>query len=194
MMVKTIFCGFGGQGVLMMGYSLTQGGMMAGYHVTYLPSYGAEVRGGTANCTVVVADEEIASPIASEPNYLVVMNTPSLYTFQNRLASGGSLFLNSSIIEARPSRKDIHVYEIPCIEVAEKLGNQRAANIVMMGAFIRKTSFVSPEAYLKGLEIIMGSKKKAILDANRVAFAAGSEFFPIAHNKGKAVRKKTSTK
>ena len=175
MLVKTIFSGFGGQGVLMMGHSLAQGAMMKGYHVTYLPSYGAEVRGGTANCTVAVGDEEIASPIASEPNYLVVMNTPSLYTFQNRVAPGGSLFLNSSIIEARPSRKDVDVYEIPCIEIAEKMGNPRAANVVMMGAFLKKTALVSPEVYLKSLETIMGSKKKTIADANRAAFAAGYE-------------------
>jgi 2-oxoglutarate ferredoxin oxidoreductase subunit gamma len=159
----------------MMGHSLAHGAMMEGYQVTYLPAYGAEVRGGTANCTVAVADEEIASPIASEPNYLVVMNTPSLYTFQNRVAPGGSLFLNSSIIEARPSRKDIDVYEIPCIEIAEKMGNPRAANIVMMGAFLKKIALISPEAYLKSLETIMGGKKKAIADANRAAFAAGYE-------------------
>jgi 2-oxoglutarate ferredoxin oxidoreductase subunit gamma len=192
MLVKTIFCGFGGQGVLMMGHSLAHGAMMEGYQVTYLPAYGAEVRGGTANCTVAVADEEIASPIASEPNYLVVMNTPSLYTFQNRVAPGGSLFLNSSIIEARPSRKDIDIYEIPCIEIAEKMGNPRAANIVMMGAFLKKTALVSPEAYLKSLETIMGGKKKAIADANRAAFAAGYELLATPKAGRKAVRKKPS--
>ena len=93
MIVKTIFSGFGGQGVLMMGFTLAQGAMNAGYQVTFLPAYGAEVRGGTANCTVAVSDDEIASPIASEPDYVVVLNTPSLYTFQNRVAPGGSLFL-----------------------------------------------------------------------------------------------------
>ena len=92
MMVKTIFSGFGGQGVLMMGYSLAHGAMSAGYNVTFLPAYGAEVRGGTANCTVAVSDDEIASPIASEPDNIVVLNTPSLYTFQNRMAPGGAPF------------------------------------------------------------------------------------------------------
>src|SRR5512133_1767118 len=104
MMVKTIFAGCGGQGVLMMGYSLAHGAMSAGYNVTYLPSYGAEVRGGTANCTVAGADDEIASPNASEPDNIVVMNTPSLYTFQNRVAPKGALFLNSSIIAVESSR------------------------------------------------------------------------------------------
>ena len=94
MMVKTIVAGFGGQGVLMMGYALAHGAMGAGYNVTYMPAYGAEVRGGTANCTIAVSTEEIASPIASEPDHVVALNTPSLYTFQNRVARGGSLFLN----------------------------------------------------------------------------------------------------
>jgi 2-oxoglutarate ferredoxin oxidoreductase subunit gamma len=88
MIVKTIFSGFGGQGVLMMGFTLAQGAMNAGYQVTFLPAYGAEVRGGTANCTVAVSDDEIASPIASEPDHLVVLNAPSLFTFQNRVAPG----------------------------------------------------------------------------------------------------------
>jgi len=93
MLVKTIFSGFGGQGVLMMGVSLANSGMNEGYHVTYLPAYGAEMRGGTANCTIAIGDEEIASPVASEPNYLVVMNSPSLFTFQNKVTSGGTIFL-----------------------------------------------------------------------------------------------------
>jgi 2-oxoglutarate ferredoxin oxidoreductase subunit gamma len=173
MQVKAIFSGFGGQGVLMMGYSFAHGAMSEGYQVTFLPSYGAEVRGGTANCTVSVGDEEIASPIASEPDYVVVMNTPSLYSFQNKMVSGGGLFLNASIIEARPSRKDIEVYEIPCTEIAEKLDNPRSANIVMMGAFVGKTSIVKPEVYLKSLITIMGGKKQSLVEANRKAFAAG---------------------
>jgi len=88
MITKTIFSGFGGQGVMMMGTSLAQSAMSKGFHVTYLPAYGAEMRGGTANCTVAVSDDEIASPVASEPNYLVVMNQPALFTFQNRVTPG----------------------------------------------------------------------------------------------------------
>jgi 2-oxoglutarate ferredoxin oxidoreductase subunit gamma len=92
MLVKTIFAGFGGQGVLMMGYSLAHAAMLEGYHTTYLPTYGVEVRGGTANCTVAISDEEIASPVASAPEYLVILNSPSLYIFQNKIASGGASF------------------------------------------------------------------------------------------------------
>ena len=176
MIVKTIFSGFGGQGVLMMGYTFAHGAMKQGFEVTYLPAYGAEVRGGTANCTVAVSDEEIASPIASEPDYVIVLNTPSMYTFQNRIASEGLLFLNSSIINVRPSRKDIEVIEIPAGEIADGLGNSKASNTVMMGGFLKKTGLVKPEIYLKSMEEIMGSKKKSMVDLNRNAFTAGYDY------------------
>jgi len=176
MMVKTLFSGFGGQGVLMMGYTLAHGAMSAGHYVTYLPAYGAEVRGGTANCTVCVSDEEIASPIASKPDYLVVLNTPSLYTFQNRLASGGALFLNSSIVSEESSRHDVRIFKVPTSEIAEKIGNPRTGNTVMMGAFLKVSGLVLPEIYLSSMEEVMGSKKKSIIDINRKAFSAGFEF------------------
>jgi len=108
MITKVFFSGFGGQGVLMMGVSLAQSAMNKGLHVTYLPAYGAEMRGGTANCTVALGDEEIASPVASEPDYLVVMNSPSLTTFQNKVSSGGTIFINSSIIDAPYSPRCDH--------------------------------------------------------------------------------------
>ncbi|PKN70201.1 MAG: 2-oxoacid:ferredoxin oxidoreductase subunit gamma [Deltaproteobacteria bacterium HGW-Deltaproteobacteria-12] len=176
MMIKTIFSGFGGQGVLMMGYSLAHGAMSDGYHVTYLPAYGAEVRGGTANCTVAVADEEITSPVSSEPDNLVVMNSPSLTTFQNKVTRGGTIFLNSSIIDARPSRQDVKVYAVPCGDMAQDLGNIRVANIIMMGAFIKKTGVVPADIYLKSLETVIGGKKKSAAEVNRKAFAAGYDF------------------
>ena len=176
MIVKTIFSGFGGQGVLMMGVSLAHSGMNKGFHVTYLPAYGAEMRGGTANCTVAIADEEIASPVASEPNYLVVMNSPSLFIFQNKVTSGGTIFLNSSIIKDRPNRQDVKVVCVPCSDIAQELGNNKVANIIMMGAFIKKSSIVSPDIYLNSLESIMGSKKKSLAEINRKAFAAGFDY------------------
>lgn len=173
MLVKTIFSGFGGQGVLMMGVSFAHSGMSKGYHVTYLPAYGAEMRGGTANCTVAIADEEIASPVASEPNNLVVMNSPSLFTFQNKVTVGGSIFMNSSIINDEPHRHDVNVFHIPCSDLAQDLGNIRVANTIMMGAFIKISAVVTPEIYLKSLETIMGSKKKSLAELNRKAFMAG---------------------
>lgn len=176
MMVKTIFAGFGGQGVLMMGYTLAHGAMSAGYNVTFLPAYGAEVRGGTANCTVAVSDDDIASPIASEPDNVIVLNTPSLSSFQNRVAPGGSLFLNSSIIAVESSRHDVKIYKIPSSEMAEKLGNSRAANTVMMGAFLKTTGLVPPEIFLTSMEEVMGSKKESVLELNHRAFEAGYAF------------------
>ncbi len=176
MMIKTIFSGFGGQGVLMMGYSLAHSAMINGYHVTYLPAYGAEVRGGTANCTIAIADEEITSPVSSEPDNLVVMNSPSLTTFQNKVTHGGNIFLNSSIIDARPSRQDVKVYAVPCGDMAQELGNIRVANIIMMGAFIKITGVVPADIYLKSLETVIGGKKKSAAEVNRKAFAAGYDF------------------
>jgi len=177
MPIKAVFSGFGGQGVLMMGYSLAHSAMSKGYHVTFLPSYGAEVRGGTANCTVAIAEEEIASPVASEPDYLVAMNSPSLFTFQNKISSGGTFFLNSSIIKENPKRSDVVVFTIPCVDMAQEMGNGRVANIIMMGAFIRKTGIVTPEIYLKSLETILGSRKKSAAEINRRAFTAGYDFW-----------------
>ncbi|MBN1473121.1 MAG: 2-oxoacid:acceptor oxidoreductase family protein [Syntrophaceae bacterium] len=176
MATKTIFSGFGGQGVLMMGYSLAHSAMSNGYHVTYLPSYGAEMRGGTANCTVAIDKDEIASPVASEPDYLVAMNSPSLFTFQNKISSGGVIFLNSSIIKETPKRSDIVLYTIPCVDMAQDMGNNRVANIIMVGAFIKKTGIVTPEIYLKSLETILGSKKKSAAEINRRAFIAGFDY------------------
>ena len=176
MIVKTLFSGFGGQGVLMMGISLANSAMNKGYHVTYLPAYGAEMRGGTANCTVALGDEEIASPVASEPNYLVVMNAPSLFSFQNKVTSGGTIFLNSSIVKDRPNRQDVKLFCVPCTDIAQELGNSRVANIIMMGAFIKISGVVSPDIYLKTLESIMGSKKKSLAEVNRKAFAVGFDY------------------
>jgi 2-oxoglutarate ferredoxin oxidoreductase subunit gamma len=176
MLIKTIFSGFGGQGVLMMGVSFAHSGMSKGYHITYLPAYGAEMRGGIANCTVAIADEEIASPIASEPNYLVVMNSPSLFTFQNKVTDRGTIFLNSSIIKDEPNRHDVEVFRVPCADIAQKLGNIKVANTIMMGAFIKISAVVSPDIYLKSLELIMGSKKKSLAEINRKAFTAGYDY------------------
>ena len=162
MIVKTIFSGFGGQGVMMMGISLANSGMNKGFHVTYLPAYGAEMRGGTANCTVAIADEEIASPVASEPNYLVVLNSPSLFTFQNKVIADGTIFLNSSIINDRPHRPDVNVICVPCADIAQELGNIKVANIIMMGAFIKVSGIVSPDIYLNSLESIWAAVKNLL--------------------------------
>lgn len=172
MLIKTIFAGFGGQGVMSMGLNLAQAAMLEGKNVTYLPSYGAEVRGGTANCTVAVSDEEIASPVASSPDFIVAMNQPSLVRFQNQIQSGGVLFINSSLIEADISRGDIDIVRVPANSIAEKLGSPRSANMVMMGAFTKKSNIVSVSSVIEGLKSALKDKQKLIA-INKKALMAG---------------------
>ncbi len=162
MLFKTIFAGFGGQGVLSMGLNLAQAGMLEDKHVTYLPAYGAEVRGGTANCTVAISNEEIASPVASSPDFLVAMNQPSLIRFQNQVQSGGIFLVNSTLVEAEISRGDVEVVKIPANTTAEELGNLKCANMVMLGALVKKSNLVSLSSLIKGLENSFKNKKKLI--------------------------------
>jgi len=176
MLIKTIFAGFGGQGVLSMGLNLAQAAMTEGKEVTYLPSYGAEVRGGTANCTVTISDEEIASPVASSPEFVVALNQPSLVRFQNQIQSGGIFFINSSITEARTTRGDIELIEVPASEMAEKMGNPKGVNTVMLGAFIKKSNLVSLDSLLKGLEDSF-KKKPQLIDINKKALKMGFDLF-----------------
>jgi len=172
MLVKTLISGFGGQGVISMGLTLTQAAMAEGKYVTYLPSYGAEVRGGTANCTVAVSDEEIASPIASSPDFVIAMNRPSLVRFQNQIKSGGVLFLNSSLIQADTSRDDIEVVRVAADAIAKELGSAKSANMVMLGAFIRVSDIVSLDGIIEGLRSTLKNKHKLIA-INEKAINAG---------------------
>ncbi len=174
MLIKSVFAGFGGQGVLSMGLNLAQAAMMEGKFVTYLPSYGAEMRGGTANCTVAVSDEEIASPVASSPDFVIVMNQPSLLKFENQVESGGVLFVNSSLVEANVTRGDIEIIQVAANEIAEKMGSPRSANMVMLGAFCKKANLVSTETMIEGLKATLGSKK-ALLEINKKALMTGYE-------------------
>ncbi len=174
MLIRSVFAGFGGQGVLSMGLNLSQAAMMEGKYVTYLPSYGAEMRGGTANCTVVVSDEEIASPVASSLDFVVVMNQPSLIKFQNQVESGGVLFINSSLVEADSMRGDIELIRVAANEIAEKMGSPRSSNMVMLGAFCKKANLVSMDTMIEGLKVTLGSKK-ALLDVNKKALMTGYE-------------------
>ncbi|MFA5375545.1 MAG: 2-oxoacid:acceptor oxidoreductase family protein [Dehalococcoidia bacterium] len=172
MLVKTLISGFGGQGVISMGLTLAQAAMAGGKYVTYLPSYGAEVRGGTANCTVAVSNEEIASPIASSPDFVIAMNRPSLVKFQNQIKSGGVLFINSSLVQVSTSRDDIEVVRVAADAIAKELGSAKSANMVMLGAFIKKSGIVSLEGIIEGLKIGLKNKSKLIA-INEKAITAG---------------------
>lgn len=160
----------------MMGYVLAVAGMRAGKNVTYLPAYGAEVRGGTANCTVVIADEEIASPVASSPEFVVVMNKPSLQRFQNIVQSGGGLFMNSSMIDARPVRGDIEVFEVPANDLAKNIGSDRLTNMVMLGAYLKKTGLAPMDTTQKAVEEIFKNKGKSIVTQNKRALKVGHDY------------------
>ncbi|MEE9402769.1 MAG: 2-oxoacid:acceptor oxidoreductase family protein [Desulfobacteria bacterium] len=176
MLIKTIFAGFGGQGVLSMGLNLAQAAMLEGKDITYLPSYGAEVRGGTANCTVAISDEEIASPVASSPDFIVAMNQPSLVRFQNQLQSGGLFFINSSLVEAEISRGDIDIVSVPANSMAEELGSPKSANMVMLGAFTKKSNLVSLSSVIEALRNTLKNKQKLIA-INKKALLAGYDLF-----------------
>ena len=175
MLIKSFFAGFGGQGVLSMGYTLAYAGMLEDKQVTYLPVYGAEVRGGTAHCTVAIGDEEISSPVASEPEYVVALNLPSMLKFQNQVASGGLFFLNTSLIEDRPLRGDVELCEVPATALAEEMKNPRGANMIMLGAFVKKTELVKPASVHQALERIFAKKKK-LIQVNREALDRGFAF------------------
>ncbi len=155
-----------------MGLNLARAGMLEGKNVTYLPSYGAEVRGGTANCTVAISDEEIASPVASSPEFVVAMNQPSMVRFQNQIQSGGVFLVNSTLVEAESSRGDIEVVKVPATRIAEELGSPRSANMVMLGALTRKSNLVSLSTIVDELANTL-KKKEKLIAINKKALAAG---------------------
>jgi 2-oxoglutarate ferredoxin oxidoreductase subunit gamma len=176
MLIKTLIAGFGGQGVLSMGLNLAEAAMLEGKNVTYLPAYGAEVRGGTANCTVAISDDEIASPVASSPEFIVAMNQPSAVKFQHHIQSGGLFFLNSSLVEVEIARGDIEIVRVAANKIAEELGNPKAANMVMLGALTRKSGLVELASVIETLRRIMGAKKK-LIDVNEKALKTGYDLF-----------------
>jgi 2-oxoglutarate ferredoxin oxidoreductase subunit gamma len=172
MLTKMIFAGFGGQGVLSIGLNLAQAAMLEGKNVTYLPSYGAEVRGGTANCTVAISDEEIASPVASSPDFVVAMNQPSVKRFQNQIQSGGSLFINSSLVDVEITRGDITVVKVPASAISEQIGNPKSAYMVILGTFVKRSNVVSISSIIKGLNEVLKGKQKLVA-INEKALMAG---------------------
>ncbi len=176
MLIKTVIAGFGGQGILSMGLNLAEAAMREGKNVTYLPAYGAEVRGGTANCTVAISDDEIASPVASSPEFIIAMNQPSALKFQNQLQSGGLFFLNSSLVKVEILRGDITLVSVPANDLADGLGNGKSANMILLGAFIKKTGLVSLTSVTDALRFTLRSKKK-LGEINEKALQAGYEFF-----------------
>ncbi len=166
--------GFGGQGVLLLGLGLAQCGMMEGRKVSWLPSYGPEMRGGTAHCHVNISGDEIGSPLVSRPTVLMALNQPSLEKFESQLVPGGLLIINESMVPVAPTRKDIEVLNIPASEMADKLGNTRMANMVMLGAYAGYTGILGLPTCLASLQTLI--KKRNLIESNQKAITEGYEF------------------
>ncbi len=156
------FAGFGGQGIMLMGQIMAQTAMQQGYEVIWIPSYGPEMRGGTAYCTVVISDRPIGSPIIRNPKHLVAMNRPSLEKFAPSVKSGGTIFINSSIIPIDAGRDDVDVVKVPIIEIAKELGNVKAANIVALAAFVSRSQVVDFELLRESVKAKFANKEKLI--------------------------------
>ena len=168
-----LIAGFGGQGVLLIGQLIAKAAMRQGYEVSWMPSYGPEMRGGEANCAVVVSDEPIGSPLVSEPPVLVAMNKPSLMKFMPMMPAGGTLLYKASLIEGVELRTDVTVIPVACNEVAEQLGNGRVSNMVMLGAIQAATEVVTDDNLVQTLRDWLGEKKAHLLDINLKAIEAG---------------------
>jgi len=169
-----LIAGFGGQGVLLIGQLIAKAAMKEGREVSWMPSYGPEMRGGEANCAVVVSDEPIGSPLVSEPPVLVAMNKPSLTKFMPKMPAGATLLYNSSLIEGVPLREDIKVIAVPCNEIAAKLGNDRVANMVMLGAIRKATEVCAEESVTATLADWLGPKKASLVPINEQAVQEGA--------------------
>lgn len=169
-----LISGFGGQGVMAIGKTLAEAGMKDGYEVSWLPSYGPEMRGGTANCSVVISDDMIISPIVLEPSLLIAMNTPSLVKFLPNVMPQGKVFVNSSIIEETVDRDDVDTYYVPTMEIAQKLGNARVANMVMLGAVNEVTGLLKEETIRTMLSQMFTGPKAALVDLNIEALRMGA--------------------
>jgi len=173
---EVIIAGFGGQGIILAGKLLAQTAMEAGKEVTYMPSYGAEVRGGTANCMVVIAEKKIACPVVGNPSSLIVMNKASLDKFTARLQKGGLLVMNSSLIDTEPQANNtICVLKVPADDIAVELGNPKVANMVALGAYLQKRGLFSADAAAKCLPLIIAKHYHHTLDANTKALHKGAE-------------------
>jgi 2-oxoglutarate ferredoxin oxidoreductase subunit gamma len=171
----TIFGGFGGQGLLFAGHVLAQAAVIEGRNVSWMPSYGPEMRGGTASCTVIVADRPIGSPIVDTADSVVALNPPSLAKFEPLLAPGGLLVLNTSLIEAEPRREDVEVLALPCSALAHEAGEDRLVSVVALGGLIARRPIVSPDSIREALVELLGRHHPELVAADLVAFNRGYE-------------------
>ena len=175
MELSTVIAGFGGQGILFAGKVLAQAGLLEGREVLWIPSYGPEMRGGTASCTVIIADKTIGSPIVDRADHAVVLNPPSMAKYAAVVAPGGLLVVNTTLIEAEADRDDIDVLEVPCTAVAKQAGDDKLVSVVALGALVGRRRFVEPETIHRALEIVLGDRHADMVEADMAAFDAGYE-------------------
>ncbi|NLN83481.1 MAG: 2-oxoacid:ferredoxin oxidoreductase subunit gamma [Firmicutes bacterium] len=170
-----IIAGFGGQGVMLLGQLITESGLRENKKVTWLPSYGPEMRGGTANCSVVVSEKDIGTPIVINPTAAIVMNIQSFEKFAPMVKPGGVLFINSSLIDQECERTDITQYRIPANDLAEKIGNNRVANMIMLGAFLKETKAVGFETIVQALKDTLPPHRQNLMPLNEEALKTGAD-------------------
>lgn len=170
---RIIIAGSGGQGVMLLGKILAEAAMREAKFVTWLPSYGAEVRGGTSHSTVVISDTQIGSPYVKRPDSLIIMNAPSLERFKNRLPHKGLLIINSSLV-TRYTNKNVHVLQYPFTDIAIKLGNIRVANMVALGCFIAQKKVVGLKSIYRVISDIAPEEKKHLIEINKRALEEGA--------------------
>ncbi len=172
---EIIIAGFGGQGVLSMGQTLGYAAMVEGKNVSWMPSYGPEMRGGTANCITIVSDSSISSPILSKFDTAIILNQPSMEKFETKVKPGGLIIYESTNILHASERKDINIYGIPAADAANKLNNVKVANMVMLGAFLEKKPIVSMDSIIEALKKVLPERYHNLLSVNRKALEVGSE-------------------
>ena len=170
---EVILSGFGGQGVMSIGKNLAEAGVVEGLEVSWVPSYGPEMRGGTANCTVILSPERIGAPLVETTTEIVVMNRPSLMKFEPTLQPGGIAFINSSIVPDKVSRDDIRAIYVPCDAIAAELGNPKVANMVMLGAYVGATEALKVETIEEMIHEMFTGKKAKLVPLNLEALQRG---------------------
>ena len=172
---EVVMSGFGGQGVMAIGKILAEAGLKEGKNVSWLPSYGPEMRGGTAFVNVIVSEDPVGSPIVTGASEVLVLNRPSLDRFEKDVVPGGMLFINSSLIDKKATRDDIKVYYVPANDIANDLGNGKIANMVMLGAYLAATNAVSVDTVMEIVAEIFQGKKASVVPLNKEALAKGAE-------------------
>ncbi len=176
MTTQLLLAGFGGQGILFAGKFLAYAGLLEGRQLSWLPSYGPEMRGGTANCSVILSDEPVGSPIVSNPDILVAMNLPSLDKYEDAVVPGGMIFVDSTLIERKVARDDVKVFYIPATQLAQQMEAPTLANMIITGKLIKESGIIKTESIEQTLGKIVSAKRANLLEVNLKAIKCGMEY------------------